>query len=167
MVPPFHHLHRSAPLAADDVVWVVPVHQTLPTLLGVCSSERFPASTRSAIVDAHTPQGSSKTLGGPCLRMRAHTGTLQLGLLLSIAAGVVTGAALTAFATIHGFASYSAVPELLLDFWHWWLVEGALAGGIVGAFCWILWRPQDRFTRGILAVLGIHWADLAASPTPR
>ena len=94
--------------------------------------------------------------------MEVHTGTGRFGLLVGIAAGVVTGAALMAFAEIRGRSFDGGVvdvAEFLVQRgswrWDWWLA-GALAGGFVGAFGSMLWNPRLRLARGTLAVIEIN-----------
>jgi hypothetical protein len=75
---------------------------------------------------------------------------------------MMAGAAITAWNTLDrfGFADFVAFDHVRAEFlfkWDWWLA-GAVAGGVLGAFGWILSRPRTLLTRRIPALVGINWA---------
>jgi hypothetical protein len=87
--------------------------------------------------------------------LATHVSDIPVGLRNSIGAGIGLVTAATVFARIHRFGADD------LRHWQPWL-EGVLTGAVVGAFCWILWRPRARLTRGMLVAVAINWAAWAA-----
>jgi hypothetical protein len=79
---------------------------------------------------------------------------------------MMAGSAIMAWNTLDRFAMSDFVPfdRVLAEFhlkWDQWLA-GAVAGGVLGAFGWILWTPRTLFTRRIPALVGINWATWVA-----